>query len=169
MKDWSIEQANEAHRAYTDAGGDNNSPTAPLLQWLALKAIEFWRLAYEAGDTFVVLHAVAECAKHELVMPRWVIGSFLAHYRPVIHCEVKTLDEAFGTFLPKGAHLTAYRKAFKKGRPVHLEVLRRSAAGEAIDSALFESIGKEMGISGSTARDYHYNWLKKGYYKKTLE
>ena len=169
MKDWSIEQANEAHRAYLATGGDRSSPAGPLLQWKALQQIEFWQLAYEAGDTFAVLHAVAECAKHELVMPRWVIRGFLAPYRKVIHLDVGSLDEAFGTFLPKGAHLSAYRQAWEKGLPAFLEVKRQSAAGKAIDSGLFESIGKDMGLSGSKVRDYYYQWMKNGYYKKNLE
>ena len=127
MKDWSIEQANEAHRAYLAAGGDRNSPAGPLLQWSALQRVNFWRLAYEAGDTFAVLQAVAECAKHELVMPEWVKRGFLNRYRMVTRHKVKLLDEAFGTFLPKGAHLSAYRQDWEKGLSAYQEVMRESA------------------------------------------
>jgi len=155
MKDWSIEQANEAHRAYLAAGGDRNSPAGPLLQWNALQRIDFWRLAYEAGDTFAVLHAVADCAKHELVMPEWVKRGFLNRYRMVTRHKVKLLDEAFGTFLPKGAKLPAYRQEWEKGLLAYYEVERLHKEGQPIGTALFESVGKSLNI-GSKARDYYY-------------
>jgi len=175
MKDWTFEEARAAQQAYEGAGGDDNDPAGPLYQWVALQQIDEWRAAYEAGNTFVLLHAVAECARCELVMPEWVIRGFLERIRSVTQCKVKTLDEAFGTFLPKGAHLHAHRQAREKSVGAYLEVKRRHESGESIGPKLFRDVRKSMGIGDSKVRDYFYYWKhvyekwEKDFYKKTPE
>ena len=156
MKDWTVEQALAAQEAHVAAGGSESNPAGPFYQWAALQQIEQWRAEYEAGTTFVLIHAVAECARCELVMPEWVITGFLERVRKVTQHKVRTLDEAFGTFLPKGAKLSAHRQKWKKGLRAYYEVERRDKAGDSIDQGLFESVGKDIGISGSKVRDYYY-------------
>lgn len=175
MKDWSFEEARAAQDAYMAAGGNENDPAAPFFQWAALQQIEEWRAAYEAGDTFVLLDAVAKCALRELVMPDWVIRGFLDRYRSVTQYKVRTLDEAFGTCLPKGAKLHAHRQAREKSLGAYLEVKRRHESGESIGPKLFRDVGKSMGIGESKVRDYFYYWKqvhekwRKNTYKKTPE
>jgi hypothetical protein len=158
MKDWSHKKAWAAHEAFLADGGDAEDPAGPYYQWYALHELEQHQAAYEAGDTFALLHAVATCAMREVVMPEWLISGFLEKYRHVTHYKVKTLDEAFGKFLPKGAKRTAHRQAREKGLPAYLEVRERHKAGESIDQGLFESVGKDIGVSGSKVSDYYYAW-----------
>jgi hypothetical protein len=157
MKDLTFEEARAAQEAYMASGGHHSAPAAPFAQWAALQQIDEWRAAYEAGNTFVLLHAVAECAKRELVMPEWVVRGFLDRIRSVTQCKVKTLDEAFGTFLPKGAKLPARRQEWEKGLLAYFEVERiHKKEGDPIDERLFRRVGGTMDISGSKVRDYYY-------------
>lgn len=153
-----MEQALAAQEAHVAAGGSGSGPAAPLARWAALQQIEQWRADYEAGDSFALLHAVAECAKRELVMPKWVITGFLGRYREVIHYKVKSLDEAFGSYLPKNAKLAARRQKREKAILAYYEVKRRCENGAAIDENLWKSVGVDMNISGSKVRDYYYHW-----------
>lgn len=169
MKDWTAEQAIAAQAAYVAAGGSGSDPTGPISQWAALHDIDRFRAAYEAGNTFAILHAVAECARCGLVMPKWVVRGFLDHYRDVIHYKVKSLDEAFGRYLPKRAKLPAHRKHWEKGILAYAEVQRLSDAGIPIDESLFNKAGESLGIGGSKVRDYYYEWQRKLTYKKPAE
>jgi hypothetical protein len=163
MKDWSAEQASAEQAAYVAAGGNSNDPSGPLYQWAALQKIDALETAYNGGDTLALLDAVAQCARCELVMPEWVIRGFLDRFRAVRQFKVRTLDEAFGSVLPKGAKLPAHRAAWKLELVVYLKVTDRHEAGEPIDEGLFESVGEDFGISGSTVRDYYYRQKKKWY------
>jgi hypothetical protein len=169
MKDWSVEEALAAQEAYVEAGGTVSDPASPIAQWAALQQIDEWQADYEAGTTFVLLHAVAECAKRELVMPDWVVRGFLDRIRRVTHHKVRTLDEAFGTFLPKGAKLLAHRQKREKGLLAYFEVERQHKAGDPIDRQLFKSVGESMNIGASKVRDYYYHWKHRLAYKKTPE
>ena len=169
MKDWSVDEALAAQKAYRAAGGDVNAPATPFFQWVALQKIDALQAAYEAGDTFALLDAVAQCALRELIMPEWVIRGFLDRYRSVTQHKVRTLDEAFGTCLPKGAKLGAYRQAREKGIIAYGEVKRRHDEGESIGTDLFRSVGEGLNIGESKVRDYYYTWKRAVSYKETQE
>ncbi len=155
MKDWSFEEARAAQKAYR-AAGNADGPNSPLFQWVALQRIDELQAAYNAGDTFAVLDAVTQCALHDLVMPEWVARGFLDRIRSVTQYKVRTLDEAFGTILPKGAKLPARRQAREKALLAYYEVERLHKEGNPIDTTLFESVGKSLNIGGGKVRDYYY-------------
>jgi len=167
--EWSAEEATEAQRAFEEAGGDSNDPAGPVYQWAGLHDIERQRARFEAGDGFAILHAVAICALRELVMPEWVIRGFLDRYRSVTHYKVKSLDEAFGFFLPKGAKLPAHRQKREKSLIAYFEVRKRSEAGESIGPELFHSVGEGLHLGASKVRDYFYDWQRAMTYKKIPE
>ena len=103
-------------------------------------------------------------------MPDWVQRGFLDRIRSITHGKVRTLDEAFGAFLPKGAKLPAYRQAREKGMRAYYEVKHRHQAGESIGIDLFRSVGEGMNIGESKVRDYYYAWKRSfSSYKKTPE
>jgi hypothetical protein len=168
MKDWTLEEALAAQKAYTDAGGESNHAT-PLSQWLGLQTIEELQGQYEDGDEFALLHAVHECAMRELVMPDWVAQAYIDRLRQVTHFKVRTLDEAFGSYLPKSAKLSAHRQAREKGIIAYYEVKERHEAGESIGEALFEDVGQELALGASKVRDYYYQWHRRLSYKKPPE
>lgn len=167
MKDWSVEQALAAQEAYVASGGNDNDPAGPFAQWAALKQIANLKEAYDAGDGFAVLDAVAQCALRELVMPEWVLHAYLGRYRMVTHYKVKTFDEAFGSCLPKGAKLWAHRQRREKGILAYQAVKRLHEQGEPIDESLFKKAGKKLGLGGSKVRDYYYEWRDRLTYKQT--
>jgi hypothetical protein len=144
--------------AYVAEGGDPTSPSSPVDQWLALHDIDALKRRYDAGEAFALLHAIKLCAAHELVMPDWLARAYLDKLRTVTHYEVRPLDQAFGSYLPKGSKLSAHRSRIVKGPRVWLEVTRRNAGGEPIDEQLFANIGNEFGHSASIVRDYYYFW-----------
>ena len=169
MKDWSVDQAMAAQKAYEASGGQSSDHNGPLSQWAALLRIEELRQQYEGGDSLAVLEAVFECAMRELVMPEWVAIGFIERMRRIKHFKTKSLDETFGSYLPKGAKLVAYRQAREKGILAYHEVRKRHAAGASIGEELFETIGKDLGIGSSKVRDYYYEWSRRLSYKKPPE
>lgn len=166
MKDWSIDEAMAAQSAYEASGGDSADHDSPLAQWAALQTIEELRRKYEGGDPFAVLEAVFECGLRQLVMPDWVALGFIERMRLIKHYKARSLDEAFGTYLPKGAKLTAYRQSREKSLLAYREVRRRHNAGESVGEGLFELVGKDLAIGGSKVRDYYYEWDRRLNYKK---
>ena len=169
MKDWNVDQAIAAQKVYEANGGKMSDPNSPLSQWAAVLRIEELRHKHETGDSFAVLEAVFECAMRELVMPEWVALGFIERMRRIKHFKAKTLDETFGSYLPKGAKLVAYRQAREKGILAYCEVKKRHAAGASIGQELFAAIGKDLGIGDSKVRDYYYDWNRRLSYKKPPE
>ena len=71
--------------------------------------------------------------------------------------KIKSWDEVFGRPMKKGKQLAAARR---KDSPAAAEVWRlineRRRAGEKLDKALFEAVGKKVGIGGATVTEEIY-------------
>ncbi len=158
--EWTLAEAQAEHdkacaanpaRAWVD-------PTLPLFQWFALKAIDRCREAFQGGDKFELLHAIRECANHDLPLPDWAARAFISAYDTILNFKAKSWDDVLGAPIPKGAHLNVLRerRELKFGvlNRVH-EILAR-APETPIDQYLFETVGKEFGIGKTLAAEYYY-------------
>lgn len=156
--DVEFKAAQAAQLRFEQCGGSPNDRTGPLYQWNTRRQFEDLRVLYESGDCGVLFAAIRECASNELVMPDWVARGFISGYDKLVSCQVKSWDEAFGRPFPRGTNLNALRKRREKSIQVLLEVRRRHDRGASIGKELFDEIGRSLNISGSTARDYYYQW-----------
>lgn len=156
--DWSREQAS--------AAGDDG-PHSPFQRWQAWTLMmEAYRTGFEGGDNTSLLEAMRLCAVHLLPMPDWVASAYLAGFGMWRFHHVATLDEAFGVQRLKGTHLKTKRKVLELNLAVPAMVVKLRAQGRAIDEALFEDVGKALGISSSTASKAYY---ASSYYRRLQE
>jgi hypothetical protein len=70
---------------------------------------------------------------------------------------IKSWDEVFGAPHPKGTHLKKEAKNFARRLPLLSRVQELRAAGEPVDKGLFDKVGLEFGISGTTASELYYD------------
>lgn len=123
-------------------------PTAPLFQAAGAQHALRMREEVESGNGFAIMQCVAQCAKHDLVMPNWLVAQFLQRFRAVESGAAMSWDDdlAFGKPHKSGTH---------KGKP-GLRAMQAVQAWNAareilamepstpIDEAFFERIGDAM-------------------------
>jgi len=121
-----------------------------LAEYLAIAKRKF-----EDGDKAALLKAMHQCLLLKKPMPEWLRVAFIEAFQSAIAFEIRNWDEAFGPPQEKGAHFESRKQRSELRYPIALRVALR-APGENIDKGLFEVIGKEHGISASTADDIYY-------------
>ncbi len=154
-----FEDAQAAH------GGDDG-PCGPLHQWAAVQELLAGREQIEAGDGFDALQAVALCAMRGLVMPDWLVTVFLRRYRRVqrLHADSWDDESAFGRPYPKHAQLPALRRRRDgriKASLAFSDRLQRDPM-RAVDKALWEDIGREIGEGATRAEELYREALRMG-------
>jgi hypothetical protein len=111
----------------------------------------------EGGNKEVLLKTMHECLILKRQLPEWLRLAFLQAYQSAYPYKIKSWDEIFGPPHPKGAHLKTRQKHFELRSPILSRVQELAASGESIDKGLFEKIGEEFGISGTTASTIYYD------------
>jgi hypothetical protein len=76
--------------------------------------------------------------------------------------EIKSWDEVFGRPLLKGKQLATEQRKLRLAGPIYQRVYERHMAGEPVTKALFDEVGKEVGVSGTVAAEIYYE-LKNGF------
>ena len=125
-----------------------------------LNTLEAREKKYKSGKGRALLNAVETCATMEIPMPDWVSEEFIKAIGRLKSCEVKTLDEAFGTAPKKNQKFTALQRRANYGTRVYVEIRSRAEQGASIGEDLFRSVGEELGLSMSSVRDYYYGLQK---------
>jgi hypothetical protein len=115
------------------------------------------RTRYESGNHFAIIHALSICAFCGLRMPEWVAYGFWLGYQKLRKFEARTLDEVFGSNLPKGKSLAAFNKNRTLSLKIYLHVRKLRREGKPVDEALVDA-GEKYAVSGSSASDYYYAW-----------
>ena len=135
-----------------------------FLRELALKRLYEAKEEHLKGDNMALLWAIYLCAMNDFVMPDWVSKEYLRRFRKFLHFEEKDLGSAFGIAHPKGTQINALRKKRKNQIFIYRRVKELHQGDPKkypIDEKLFATVGKEFYISGSTVRDYYYDFEKK--------
>jgi hypothetical protein len=109
------------------------------------------RQDFDAGNKGALLGAIFLCLEYDEVIPAWVKVYYRYAFLRVISHDFGSWDDVFGRPLKKGAQLAAARR--KKNLEISLlnKVQERYVAGQSITKGLFESIGEEVGVSGTVA------------------
>jgi hypothetical protein len=124
-----------------------------------LDTIRKW---YEkSGDKSTILFGIGYCCSNNQPPPPWLAAAFLEAFRRVQDREVASWDDVFGRPLRKHERLDKIRRDREKVGPLLKRILERRRAGEAIDKRLFDEVGGELGIGGSTSTETLYYEFKK--------
>ena len=122
--------------------------------------------SFEAGNKSVLLYTIYACLESGQPAPKWLRAAFMNAYEAaVFRFEIRSWDEVFGRPVAKGAHLPTERKRARLRWTIIERVKALKAGGKRIDKDLFEKVGKELKISGTTASDIYYDeqsrWLRR--------
>lgn len=149
------------HRKWVAEGNGDTSPCGPLYQAAAAARVESLRSSIDKGDGFAVLAAIRICLNHGLVGPEWLSYAFNQRYDQVLNCRAASWDapKAFGKPYKKGTHLNALRKRREKCFAVLNDIneIRAREPSTPIDKALFERVGKQLGLGGTLTEEYYYH------------
>lgn len=114
--------------------------------------VEFWGRSFADGEQACLLDALALCLQEGYQLPAWVKDGFLSAFRTVDGGLERSWDAVFGPAKARSKDGKRWRLA----NQVLARVVEAQRKGAPIDSGLFEVIGEELGVSGSTARDCYY-------------
>ena len=120
------------------------------------EVLEILKERFEGGDKSALLYAIYHCLLLKRPIPEWLRLEFLHAYEAHARFEITLWDEVFGPPVPKGTHLKT-EKRNAEFRPLIIERVRALSAKQPIDKALFDLIGEEIGISGTTVSEIYYD------------
>jgi hypothetical protein len=147
------------------AGADyrTHAPSVSILtrdeRKLTARVLRELRKRHEAGDNASLLHAVDFAARAGMRLPGWVVQAFCRCYEDWAMFRAPTLDAAFGVPRKKGMHVKTREIRERLKARVVLEVMRerrKSDPPTPLGDALFENVGKRLGVSRSVASDLYY-------------
>jgi hypothetical protein len=111
---------------------------------------------YDNGDKTTLLSAMHHCALMRKLWPEWLRLAFLRAYETATAYDIKSWDEAFGLPHPKGTHHDKEKKHRELAFLIWECVQRLKSKGHATDKALFELVGKELGIKPGITEAIYY-------------
>jgi hypothetical protein len=120
------------------------------------------RRRFDSGDSTVLLQYIYVCFNERVAVPPWVQEKFRAAIDKFHRREIKSWDEVFGRPLLKGKQLATEQRKLRLAGPIYQRVYERHMAGEPVTKALFDEVGKEVGVSGTVAAEIYYE-LKNGF------
>jgi hypothetical protein len=118
------------------------------------------RELFDSGDSTVLLRYMYACFTEGFAVPPWVQENFRVAMDKFHSREIKSWDEVFGRPLPKGKQLATERRKLRLSGPIYERVYRRRMAGEPVTKALFDEVGKEVGVSGTVAAEIYYDLVR---------
>lgn len=123
------------------------------------RSVEMARKNFEQGNNAELLRAIVVCGDSGIPLPPWVVKAIGVAYRKARDLEIRSWDEVFGRPVPKGTHVASARKKPLQQLVVRLAVDESRCAGEAVDEALFEEVGKRLGMGKTKASKLYYSKL----------
>jgi hypothetical protein len=121
-----------------------------------MEILEILKERFEAGDKSALLSAIYHCLLLKRSLPEWLRLAFLHTYEAHARFEIRSWDEVFGRPFPKGTHLETEKRNAEL-RPLIIERVEALKAERPIDKGLFEEIGRELKIAGTTVSDIYYD------------
>jgi hypothetical protein len=114
--------------------------------------LEILKQKFEGGDKSALLYAVYHCLLMKRPLPEWLRLAFLHAYEAHARFEIRTWDEVFGPPVPKSTQLEK-----EKLRRLIINRVWELRAKRPIDRGLFEQIGEQLDMSGSTIDSIYYD------------
>jgi hypothetical protein len=119
------------------------------------EVLEILKKILEGGDKWALLYAIHQCLLLKRPLPEWLRLAFLGAYDSATGYEIRSWDDAFGRPHLKGSHLKKEKRNFEL-RQVIIQRVEALRSEMPVDKGLFEKIGKDLGISGTTASEIYY-------------
>ena len=107
-----------------------------------------------AATVLCFLQYIYVCFNERVAVPPWVQEKFRAAIDKFHRREIKSLL--------KGKQLATEQRKLRLAGPIYQRVYERHMAGEPVTKALFDEVGKEVGVSGTVAAEIYYE-LKNGF------
>jgi hypothetical protein len=111
---------------------------------------------FNAGDKSALLYAIYHCLLLKRQLPEWLRLAFLHAYEAHARFEIRSWDQVFGQPVPKSTHLDKEKRNAEL-RPLIIERVEALRAERPIDKGLFEKIGRDLGLKGTTVSDIYYD------------
>jgi hypothetical protein len=113
------------------------------------EVLEILKEIFDGGNKWPLLYAIHQCLLLKRPLPEWLRLAFLDAHDSATGYEIKSWDDAFGRPHPKGAHIKNQKRHFEL-RHVIVQRVEELRSEMPVDKKLFEKIGKDLGIGGST-------------------
>jgi hypothetical protein len=114
--------------------------------------LEILKQKFESGDKSALLNAIYRCLLMKRPLPEWLRLTFLHTYEAHARFEIRSWDQVFGPPVPKGTHLEK-----EKLRRLIINRVCELKTERPIDRGLFERVGEELGMPGSTVDGIYYD------------
>lgn len=134
---------------------DAASLTPSDLDEAFVAVIDRQRGQFESGNRFALFVAIDLCLEFHVLPPDWAVAAFGQGVWRYKHRRVSTLDEAFELKRQRTGRYTDVLSL-----EISLMVSEYRERGASVTDALFEEIGKELNLSGSTVKSYYYRAKK---------
>ncbi len=148
---WTVEDAKRAQESWSSKAHPPNAH-GPLFQWdAALKLKELADDYLSTGEKARILEALFICNMSQMAIPRWCSSAFIDAYREVWFKAALSWDDVFGEPHKKGAHANDIRKTRRDALKVYDRVEELNNIDRVpIDGAMFDQVGRELGIGAKT-------------------
>lgn len=114
------------------------------------EVLEILKEKFEGGVKSALLYAIYYCCLTKRPLPEWLRCAFLDAYESATAYEIKSWDDAFDRPHPKSTHVDKKKRHFKLRHVIMQRVEELRSEKKPVDKELFDKIGKELGIGGST-------------------
>jgi hypothetical protein len=112
------------------------------------------RKSYEEGDKAALLRVIEQCALFRRALPEWASHSFDSIYRAALAGKIESWDDVFGRPYQQEKGRAQQRSVRTQSQKWQVWTLVRELhEGEGkppIDNALFERVGRKLGIGGKS-------------------
>jgi hypothetical protein len=112
------------------------------------------RKSYKASDKTALLRMLVQCALFRRAMPEWASQAFILIYRAALAGGIRSWDDVFGQPWQPEKPRAQQRRVRTQARKYEVWMrVRQLHEGEdkpAIDNALFELVGRQLGIGSKS-------------------
>jgi hypothetical protein len=119
------------------------------------ECLEILKEKLEGGNKSALLYAIYHCLLMKRPLPEWLRLAFLHAYEAHARFEIRSWDEVFGRPVPKGTQLE--KEKLRRVVIKRVWALKTKDPEMPIDRGLFDQIGEELGIPGSTIDGLYYD------------
>ena len=120
------------------------------------------RRSFEASDETALFRVLTLCALFRRPLPEWAAAAFVLIYRVALAGEIRSWDDVFGRpweqekrrAQQRGVRTQSWK--WELWKLVH--ELHEGKGKPPIDDALFERVGRELGIGGRRSRLFMDEW-----------
>jgi hypothetical protein len=124
------------------------------------EVLEILKEIFEGGGKWALLNAIYYCCLLKRPLPEWLRLAFVHAYESRARFEIRSWDEVFDRPVPKSTH--PEKEKLRRLVIERVWTLKTENPETAIDRGLFEQIGEELGIPGSTIDGLYYDKRSRG-------